>query len=232
MAQNQSLNRGLVRLAGISALLAGACILEFAIVAQSKGIFFIDGVYQGASIDPWLQNVLAHPGLSRIIMVLPIIGFSSMFVLMRALLKVIAQDSWQKTLALSGYSIGVPVVVLGFVMQLSLMNLMLVHGTRLDVMPTMKIVATLQLLAFHVINDFIGPLFVIVLGTAMLAWAALKANALPRWICLWLMTCGVMVSLSFLAPLIPAIAILGLFAPLHMVGLVLLGVILLRRRWS
>lgn len=232
MAQNQSLNRGLVRLAGISALLAGACILVFAIVAESKGIFFIDGVYQGASIDPWLQNVLAHPGLSRIIMVLPIIGFSSMFVLMRALQKVIAQDSWQKTLALSGYSIGVPVVVLGFVMQLSLMNLMLVHGTRLDVMPTMKIVATLQLLAFHVINDFIGPLFVIVLGTAMLAWAALKANALPRWICLWLMTCCVMVSLSFLAPLIPAIAILGLFAPLHMVGLVLLGVNLLRRRWS
>jgi hypothetical protein len=71
--------------------------------------------------------------------------------------------------------------------------------------------------------------FVIVLGTAMMAWAALRSAVVPRWICFWLMTCGVLVFLSLWNPLVPALGIFGIFAPLQMLGYVMPGVSLLRR---
>ncbi|MEZ6017880.1 MAG: DUF4386 family protein, partial [Planctomycetota bacterium] len=186
--------RGLLRLAGIAALLAGALVLCFAILADGHGLLFDAAVYEGASTETWRQAVVAAPRLSKVIMLLPALGFSCMLLLVHALRRCLQQDSWQLTLALVGYGIGVPVAVFAFTVQLALMNeVLLIHAYRPEASAALEATAGVLQLLFHLVNQFVGPFFVIVLGTSMMAWAVLRARLVPRWICLWLMTCGAMV---------------------------------------
>ena len=216
-------------MAGIASLLSGAFVLSFAILADSNGLLFDTGVYEGTSARNWMQAVVAAPNLSKVLMVLPALGFSCMLLLVHALRHCIQQESWQLTLAFAGYSIGVPVAVVAFTVQLTLMNeVLLIHAHSPESLSALESTAEVLQLLFHVINRFVGPFFVIVLGTAMMAWAALRASFLPRWVCRWLMTCGLMVFASLWSPLLPALGILGIFAPLHMLGLIVLGLVLLR----
>jgi hypothetical protein len=213
MSPDASFDKGLLRMAGIAGVLGGLLILLFAIVADSNGVFFYNAVFTGASVDPWMQNVLASPRLSRAIMALPALGFSCMFVVIGVLYRYIRPDSWQKTLAVIGYAIGVPVAVVTFMLQLSLMNqVLLVHANRPELAASLDLIAGLQLHFFHVVNHFVGPFFIIVVGTMMMAWAGLRSGDLPRWICGWLILCGAMVFISFLAPLVPVLSVLGIFA--------------------
>ncbi len=217
-------------MAGISGILVGLFILTFALVAGSNGIFFYNEVFEGASVEPWVQNVQASPLLSKFIMILPVFGFSCILILAVALFKYVQENSWQKNLSLAGYVIGVPLTVGVFIAQLSLMNeVLLISGKSTDVSAQLQLVASVQLYFFHAVNHLFGPFFVIVLGTPMMAWAALKESVLPQWICYWLITCGVMVFISFFGFMIPALGVAGIGAPLHMLGLLMLGVLLLRR---
>jgi hypothetical protein len=217
-------------MAGIAGILAGAFILAFAILADGHGLFLFNGVLEGASIEPWIQNVLANPSLSRFIMVLPALGFSCIFVVAIVLYQQIGESSWQKNLALVGYAIGVPVVVSTFLAHLSLMNeVLLLFGSSAATDAHIQTITAVRLHSFSLINHIFGPFFIIIVGTSMMAWAALKAKALPSWICVWLMTCGALLSISIVGFLVPALRLAALGAPLHMVGFVMLGVILLRR---
>lgn len=67
------------------------------------------------------------------------------------------------------------------------------------------------------------------LRMAGIAGALVKENALPKWICYWLIVCGTLIIISFFEFLVPALGVAGFGAPLHMLGFVMLGVILLRR---
>jgi hypothetical protein len=233
MSQAPSFDKGQLRMAGIAGILGGILILLFAVVGESHGVFFYDAVFDGASVEPWMRNVVAGGSLSKGIMALPALGFACQFIVIGVLRRYIAEDSWQKTLAVTGYSIGVPVAVAAFLLQLSLMNqVLLVHANRPALSPALELVASLHLHYFHVVNHFVGPFFIMILGTAMIAWAARRSGVLPGWICGWLIGCGVMLFISLFSPLVPALGALGLFAPLHMLGFVVLGVILLRRSWN
>jgi hypothetical protein len=230
MDSNPTFDSGLLRLAGIAGILVGLCILTFAIVGESFGIFFFDDVASGASIEPWIRNVQASPELSKFLMVLPILGFSCLLIVGIVLYRYIAESSWQKNLSLAGYAVGVPIAVGTFIAQLALMNeVLLLYGKTAAQGAYLETVGSLQLYSFYVINHFIGPFFVVVLGTTLLAWAALKSGRLPRWICYWLMTCGALLFVSFFSPVVPALGAAEMGAPLHMLGVLMLGLILLRR---
>jgi len=230
MNQNPSLNKNVLRLSGIAGILAGLFILTFAIVADSNGIFFYNDVFQGASVEPWIQNVKASSSLSKFIMSLPVLGFSCILIVGIVMFKHFRENRWQKNLFLAGYVIGVPLVVGAFIAQLSLMNEVLLHyGKSVEMNTQLQLFASLQLYYFHVVNHLFGPFFVIVLGTTMMAWAALKEYVLPKWICYWLITCGVMIFISFFGFLVPVLSVAGIGAPLHMLGFLMLGVILLRQ---
>lgn len=218
---------------GIAGILVGLLIITFAIVAESNGIFFYNGVFEGASVEPWIQSVQASPLLSQFIMMLPMFGFSCILLIAIVLYKYIQQDSWQKNLSLAGYIIGVPLAVGVFAAQLSQMNeVLLLYGKSAEVNAHLQTTASVQLYYFHVVNHLFGPFFIIVLGTTMMAWAALKEKALPKWICYWLITCGVLVFISYGSFLVPALAITGLGAPLHMLGILMLGVMLLKQSFA
>ena len=230
MKSSVSFDRGLLRMGGISSMLGGIFILTFAVVAQSKGILFYNEIFDSASVEPWVRNMQASPLLSKVLMVLPVLGFACMLVTASVLYQYIEEPSWQKNLALVGYGIGAPLVVATFIAHLSLIHeVLLLSGSSGVVDPQLAMVVSVRLYWFHVVNHFFGPFFVIVLGTTMMAWAALKGRALPKWICIWLMLCGLLLLLSFFGFLVPPLGVAGLGAPLHMLGLVALGVILLRR---
>jgi hypothetical protein len=233
MNQNPSFRKELLRMAGIAGILAGLFVLTFAIVADSNGVFFYNEVFEGVSVEPWIQNVKASPSLSKYIMALPLFGFSCILIVALVLFKYIQENSWQKNLSLAGYVVGVPLAVGVFVAQLSQMNeVLLLYGKAAEVNAQLELVASLQLYYFHLVNHLFGPLFVILLGTTMMAWAALKENVLPKWICYWLIACGVMIFISFFGFLVPALGVAGIGAPLHMLGFLMLGVILLRWSWA
>lgn len=224
------MKKKLLLMGGIAGILAGLIILTFAIVADSSGIFFYNEIFEGASSEPWMQNVQASASLSKFIMIMPAIGFSCILIVAFVLFKYIEENSWQKILSLAGYIIGVPMAVAMFVAQLSTMHkVLLFYGKSSEVTAQLQLVTSLQLYHFHVVNHFFGPFFVIVLGTTMMAWAALEEGALPKWICYWFIACGIMIFISFFGPLIPVLGVAGIGAPLHMLGFLMLGVILLRR---
>lgn len=230
MNSEPSFNKSLLRMAGIAGILVGVFILTFAIVAGSNDIFFYNEVFEGASVEPWIKNVQASPMLSRFIMAFPAFGFSCIFIVAIILYKYMREDSWQKNLSLMGYIIGVPLAVGMFVAQLSLMNeVLLLYGKSAEADAQLQVMVSAQLYYFHVINLLVGPFFVIILGTTMMIWAALKERVLPKWICYWLITCGVMIFISFFGFLIPPLGMAGIGAPLHMLGFIMLGAILLRR---
>lgn len=230
MSTTPPLSRSLLRMAGIAGILVGVFILTFAVVAGSHKIFFFDQIFEGGSVEPWIDSVMASPSLSRFIMVLPMLGFSCMFLVAIVLYQYIPENSWQKNLAIVGYAIGVPVVVGMFMVHLSLMNeILLLYGKSPATDGQLQIVTAVRLHFFSVTNHILGPFFVIVIGTSMMAWAAQKAGALPRWICIWLMTCGALLVVSFVGFWVPALRLASFGAPLHMVGFVMLGVTLLRR---
>jgi hypothetical protein len=62
-----------------------------------------------------------------------------------------------------------------------------------------------------------------------MAWAALVADALPKWICYWQMACGGLLVVSFGAFVVPAVGVAGAGGPLYTAGMTMLGIILLRR---
>lgn len=230
MNQNPSLNRNLLRLSGIAGILAGLFILTFAILADSNGIFSYNNVFEGASVEPWIQNVQASPSLSKFIMSLPVFGFSCILIVAIFMYKHLQDYSWQKNLFFAGYVIGVPLVVSVFIAQLSLMNeVLLLYGKTAEMNTQLQLFASLQLYYFHAVNHLFGPFFVIVLGTTMMAWAALKENVLPKWICYWLIACGAMIFISFFGFLVPVLSVAGIGAPLHILGFLMLGVILLHQ---
>ena len=228
-----SIDKGLLRMAGIAGILVGVFILTFAIVGESNKILFFDPVFEGGSVEPWIRNIQASPSLARFITVLPILGFSCMFVVSVVLYRYIPENSWQKNLSIVGYAIGVPVAVVTFASHLSLIDeVLLLYGGSEAMDGRLEAIASVRLYYFGVINHVIGPFFVVIIGTSMMAWAALKKGTLPKWICIWLMSCGALVSISFIGFWVPVLRVTGIAAPLHMLGFFMLGVILLRRSFS
>ncbi len=220
----------LQRLAGIAGICVGLCIISFAMISDSKGILFFPDIYKGESIEPWLQNIRDNAQLARIIMILPIIGFSAILVAGVALFQWIKPSSWQKNLGLAAYVIGVPMVVSMMISHLSLRNYLIVlfeNGGMLG--DQLELQVSLQLHHWMIVNDFFGPFFVIAIGTSSMAYAALQAKFLPKWLCYWGLFNGGMMGLSFLAVIIPAFQFASFAAPLHMLWFFVMGVILLRR---
>ncbi|MBW2938420.1 DUF4386 family protein [Aureisphaera sp. CAU 1614] len=230
MKSNQPNHSGLLRLGGIAGICAGLCILTFAISSEIKGTLFVNEALSGGSINAWIQNVISNPDFVKYIMILPILGFSFMLVLGYVLYQLIGVSSWQKNLSLVGYIIGVPVVVSAFVAHVSLINQLIQQTT-----PSAEISTQIEVytsFAFHrwmVINDYIGPFFIIIVGHSLMGWAAYKANVLPKWMAYWAVFNGSILLINFLHPIFPALAILGLGGPLSMLWLVVCGTILLRK---
>lgn len=231
--ENSTLSPSVLRFGAVAAMLVAPLIVTFAILGDSNQILFFDPVFTGGSVEPWIRNVLAAPGLSKIIMVLPLIGFTCFLVTGWVLFQYNRENSWQKNLSLVGYTIGVPMGVVMWILQLSLMNyVLLYYGKTPEMDLQIQDQVSFGLYFFNIVNTVFGPLFIIVLGSGMMAWAALKAAVLPKWLCYWGMLCAVMLVISFLGFLSPALFALGLFAPLHMIWFSVTGVYLWRQTRS
>ena len=227
MINNKS---NLFTLGGIAGIFAGLFIITFAIISESKGILFVQETLSGGSIENWLKNIIANTSTAKFLIILPILGFSSMLVFGIALYQITPEMSWQKNLSIVGYIIGVPVVVSAFVAHLSLINeLILLSAQPPELGPKIELYTTFAFHHWMVINDFIGPFFIIIIGHTFIAWAAYKSTILPKWMMFWALCNASLLLLSFLNPIFPVLGFAGFGAPLSMLWLIVLGVILLRR---
>lgn len=232
MSANQNIaNKELLTLGGAASVCVGLFILSFAILSESKGIFFVPEVYSGGSFDHWIQNVKANPAFVKGIMLLPIFGFSSILIAGIALYQMIAENSWQKNLAIGAYAIGVPFIVSIMMSQHALLNqirLLNMDGDQLS--DTLRYQISLDLYRWMAVNDFAGPFFVVVIGTGCMAWAALRVGLLPKWLCYWAFFNAGLLVISFFSFVFPPLVSASFGAPLHMIWFIVTGITLLRRR--
>ncbi|MEZ5038614.1 MAG: DUF4386 family protein [Saprospiraceae bacterium] len=220
----------LFTLGGIAGIFAGLLILAFAIISESKGVLFVQEALSGGSIENWLKNIIANSSAAKFLIILPILGFSSMLVLGITLHQITPEISWQKNLSIAGYMIGVPVVVSAFVAHLSLINeLIQLSAQSSELGSNLELYATFAFHRWMVINDFVGPFFIIIIGHTLIAWAAYKSTILPKWMMFWAVFNGSLLLLSFLYPIFPVLVFGGIGGPLSMLWLIVLGVILLRK---
>lgn len=230
MQQDASSTTYLYRLSGITAICAGLLIITFAITADAHGVFFVPGAIHGGSIETWMSNVRANPGLSHVVHTIPVLGFSCMLLMALSLHRMTDRNDWRRPVSLFGYLVGVPVVVVAMVEQLGLMNQVVYQSEMLpEQAGAILTYATFRIFQWEVINGIFGPFFIIILGHTFLAASAHRVGILPRWMLIWAAINAGCLLISFSFVLAPEMAVLGFAAPSSMVWLIVLGVRMLRR---
>ena len=230
MERNLSINASLLRLGGIAGIVPGLCVLSFALTSEINGLLFTPEVFEGASVNPWIQTLLEKPQLARSLPILPIIGFASMLIFGIVLYQLIGEKSWQKNLALVGYLIGVPVVVTAFVSQFSFINELITLATNnIEIGTQIQLLASFKMHDYMLINFAIGPFFIIIIGNSVIAWAALKAKVLPKWLCYWALFNGSLILLGMLSVMFPMLRFAQIGGPLTMLWFLTTGILLLKK---
>jgi hypothetical protein len=217
------------RLGGVAGIGVGVFVVGFALSADSVGTAFAPQVYQGGSVQPWIDNVVASPEVAMASLASACIGFGAMLVAAMSLVVLIRSGSWQKYLALSGYLIGVPVAISTFHSRLSLQQQIIVLAkNQPDLLPQLELAARIELQRFHLAAEYLGPFFIVLAGTPFLAWAARREGLLPGWLLWWAVGCALLTVVDFFERGNPAFAIAGLGAgPLHMLWFLAMGIVLL-----
>lgn len=230
MEKSSVTSPSLLRLGGIAGIIAGLCILTYFIVSQSLGFMFTPEVLTGGSIDPWIERINENSQLARLLSVLPIIGFSSILVIGSSLFLQINNSSWQKYLAIIGYLIGVPVVVVTFVSHLSLVNQLITLSSQgIEINDQIRMFTAFKMHHFMIINFAIGPIFIIILGNTFIAWSALKHNVLPNWLCYWAFFNGSLILIGIFSVFFPVLQFAQIGGPLTMLWFITTGFTLLKR---
>ena len=230
METNKS-KRKIMILGGIAGISVGIFVLTFAFIGGAHDLAFVHGVSTGEPIDYFLRNILEHPQLSMFIVSSLAIGFGSMYVAGFCLYHLISTTYWQKYLAVAGYTIGIPVAIYNFLERLAFQNqLILLSEKKPDILNEIELHARLTFQEWEFTGNFVGPFFVVLIGTTFMAWAAFKDGLLPNWLCYWGMGCGIATVLFFGHYAFPMLAIASLGAgPLHMLWFFVTGVVLLRK---
>jgi hypothetical protein len=231
MNDNSTTQLNLNRLGGIAGLCVTFFIITFAATSESFGFLFVPEVLSGGSIDHWLANLQANPHLVRLIMLFPILGFSAMLVVGLVLYQSISENSWQKNLAMAAYAIGIPVIVSAFASHGSMINQLLHLPEQYPGMEQEILLhATFGMDHFMLINFAIGPFFAILTANTLMAWAALRSQFLPKWVCYWAFGVAALEVLGIFSLMFPVLGFAQISGPLTMIWFGIVGVILLRRK--
>lgn len=229
--QDRQTNKHLHVLGGVSGICVGLFVLSFAFIATGHELAFVRDLGSRESVDGWLRNVYANYQLFVAASILLILGFGSMFVSAFSVFNILGRNEWRKYVSISGYVIGVTVAISNATSFLSTgMQMVTMREAGLDPGSSVYAALLFELREQIVTASMIGPLFVVVLGTGFMAWAAKRAKLLPAWLCYWGMACAVMALLYQFRGWLPFLGIAGLGAgPLHMLWFAVMGVGLLYR---
>jgi len=219
----------LLRLAGISAILGGLLVPTFAAISGSQGVFFVPEIYTNDSVEYWIQNLGANKNLVKWSMIFFIFGFSGIILTGFVLFKVLPKSSWQKYVSVISYAVGGAIVLPMMAFHQSTVNYInsLSAGGGFSAAQIQQL-AGVDIYRWMLINQYFGPLFIIVLGTSFMAWAMLKAKLVPKWFCYIAFAVSGLLLLSFFNDFIPGLSVLGNAAPIHMIWFIMLGIFLLR----
>ena len=221
-------------LGGIAGICVGIFVLTFAVIATKLKIGFVPAVYRGESIEYWIQNVVNNPTTSMLVVASLTVGFGAMLVGGFSFFKLINGNYWQKYLGLSGYIIGVPAAVYNFIERLSLQyQIIVLSKNKPDILDQIELHSRISLQEWQFTGEYVGPFFVVFMGTTFMAWAAKRDNLLPNWLCYWAFTCGALTILHLFKLKVSAFEIAALGAgPLHMLWFFVTGIVLLRKMKS
>ena len=227
MNNSESLQPGMLRLAGISAICVAVFVLPFPVIDGMIGGLFEPEVFYGGSIEPWIQRVSEHNGLARLGMILPMIGFSFMLFAGRALYKIIPGNSWQKQVAMMSYIIGVPLAVTAFATGFSLTTLIGNAGYLSETFPQ---VAIFPLSYYMYINFVVGPFFIIVIANVFIGLAARKNPHFAQMDLLLANINCIIVLFGIFSIIYPSLSFGQMGGPLTMLWFLCTGIYLLVKR--
>jgi hypothetical protein len=146
------------------------------------------------------------------------------------LFRLVAGRHWGATLAIVGYWIGVSLAVSSFVSATSLVwsavsgDLTRQSGALAGV--------TAELHRFMLVNDAVGPFFIIVVGNTCMSIAAWRVGLLPRWLCAWGVFNGALMALGIGSIWWPVLGAAQIGGPLTMLWFMATGISLLKRAAS
>lgn len=221
--------RDLYTLAGVGGLLVAVLILTFAVVGTAHGLAFAFEIREGGSIRPWIERVHAQPVAWRFVTACLSLGFGAMLVTAFAVYRLLDPGRWQRHLFLCGYLIGVPTVMNTFLSHYALMYQ--IGRSPSPASDQLALVAEISMQEWILAASRFGPFFIVVLGTGVMAWCALRDRLLPPWLCWWGMACGAAALLQLFSGFWSPLRYFTLGAgPPHMLWFGVAGAALLRRR--
>lgn len=220
----------ILRLGGAAGIFIGLFILSFVIIGTSIGGLFPNEMLINGQVDPWIQRVINNPETAQLAMALPILGFSFVLIFGLVLFKEIAENIWQKYLALGGYLIGVPITVFSFISATSLIRgiIQLSKNAAIN-SDQINLLASFEMEKFMLINIVIGPIFIILIGNSFISFASLRSGTLPKWLCYWGIINGALSFIGFFSVIFPALGFAQISGPLTMLWYISTGVTLIRK---
>ncbi len=205
-------------------------ILSFATINVMIGGLFSPEVLAGEPIDPWIARIQAQPQIAQLGILASAVGFTFLFVFGFSLYRLVPKDDWRRTFAMSGYLLAAPAVVGAYPAMASLIKLTAAAPIG-GFSEAMTAAVELQLMAFMQGNFGFGPGLIIICGHGGMAWAALRAGALPRWLCYWALINAALMTVGVLGLVWPALLVFQYTAPLSMLWMGTTGAYLLRSSW-
>ena len=221
------LTKGEVRLGGLAGVGATLSMFSFVAINEKIGGLFSREALAGEPIDPWLDRILAEPAMAGMGMLAAAIGFFLLFVFGFSLYRLVPEGDWRRTLAMSGYLLGASLALYSFLSGVSLVQWAEAAAAG-GFTEAEQAAIGVELNAFMRVNFWFGPWLGIVIGHGCMAWSALRADALPRWLCLWALINAVLMIIGTLGLVFPALLIAQNAAPLSMLWMGTTGAFLLR----
>ena len=198
------MTRGETRLGGVAGLGATLFIFSFVVINEKIGGLFAREALAGESVGPWIDRVLAQPALASAGMLAAAIGFFLLFVFGFSLYRWVPAGDWRRTLAMSGYVIGASVAIYSFLSGASL-----VHWTDATAAgghsEAEQAAIGLEIHFLMWVSFGFGPWLGIVIGHGGMAWSALRAGVLPRWLGIWALINAALMIIGTLGVFWPAL---------------------------
>lgn len=225
---------------GVAGIGVGVFVLTFAVSNDLIGGLFSREALQGQSIDPWLERIAAHPVLAQVAIACPILGFTLMLVVARVVASALP-ESGLRTVATSGYLVGVPLAVVNFTAVLGLVRNILLLGAndggipgdlqpdiRAGIPEAAKLLIGIDLSGFMLANIVVGPLLIGLVGNAMLCLAGLRSKVMPTWLCAWGIGAAALLLVASFEAVWPPLSVASIGGPFTMLWFVFVGIAILR----
>ena len=224
MSSNHSIQSSAIRFGGWAGIFSGIFLVGVAI-QMSTGWFPEEQLEKGNMSD-WLSQISQNPKLVLLGIGFSIISILCFFPIVYALHQKLPASDWRRFAGWCAHMVGIPLSLvaftLGFGFTLGLLELSANQSGEV-LAPISRVAMRGFLMGDDLATTLLGGF-----GNGFLAWSALRAKALPKWICWIGIISATLVTIVLLRYFIPFFAFAMIGYPMILVFFVSVGVYLLK----